>query len=308
MEKWLGSAAICVNNNGEILMVLQGKPDEAKTWSVPSGKKMGTETFEACCVREVKDETGYDVIIQTELFCRQYENYEVHYFLVKHVGGSNNSQDPDDLVYDVKWVSAKEFLTKQLTYPEDQKRLSQYLKQSLLHSEHLYLRECRFEDWKRVHAYSQLPIVSQYQTWGTQTELDSQAYVTQIIEAATQQPRSRYAFAIINNKTSQLIGMAELNIRDQRNKVGEVAYVVHPDFWGRGFASDAANQIISYGFLEHKLHRIFASCDPRNKGSERVMQKLGMKKEGQLRENLKLEDSWRDSLIYSVLEHEFKKV
>ena len=59
MQKWYGSSAVCINENGELLMVLQGKPDEKKKRSIPSGGKEKGETFEACCMREVEEETGY---------------------------------------------------------------------------------------------------------------------------------------------------------------------------------------------------------------------------------------------------------
>jgi len=52
--------------------------------------------------------------------------------------------------------------------------------------------------------------------------------------------------------------------------------------------------------------RITATCDPRNVASERVLQKVGMTKEGQLRETVYLEDHWRDSLIYGMLDWEWQ--
>jgi len=52
MEKWFGSSGVCINDNNELLMVLQGKPEEEKTWTVPSGGLENNETYEACCLRE----------------------------------------------------------------------------------------------------------------------------------------------------------------------------------------------------------------------------------------------------------------
>ncbi|WP_260682010.1 GNAT family N-acetyltransferase [Alkalicoccobacillus porphyridii] len=274
-QKWRGAAAICINQMGQLLMVLQGKPDEDKTWSVPSGEKQGDETFAQCCIREVKEETGYKVQIMTELFCKERENYEVRYFLAQVIGGMAQSQDPDELIYDVQWTSLQDLSTKKLTYPEDQEVLNAYLNRPLLQSKHLYLRECLQQDWKSIHSYACDPQVSRYQSWDPQTEVESQAYVAQIIADAAAQLRNRYALAIIENETHQCIGVGELSIRDRMNRVGEVAYVVHPDYWGKGYATEAAEQLIIFGFLQHKLHRIYATCD--HKGSERVMQKLGMK-------------------------------
>jgi len=93
VQKWFGSAAICINEFGELLMVLQGKPEEEKTWSVPSGRQEENETFEECCVRELKEETGYIAEVVNELKVKKgfYNeinvSFEVHYFLVNIVGG-----------------------------------------------------------------------------------------------------------------------------------------------------------------------------------------------------------------------------
>jgi [ribosomal protein S5]-alanine N-acetyltransferase len=103
-----------------------------------------------------------------------------------------------------------------------------------------------------------------------------------------------------------MIGAGELSIRDFSNKSGEIAYIVHPDYWGRGIATDVASLLIDLGFSKLKLHRIFATCDPRNIGSSNVLEKVGMTLEGRIRDDLLLRDGWRDSLLYSVLEFEWR--
>ncbi|HBS43493.1 MAG TPA: GNAT family N-acetyltransferase, partial [Paenibacillus sp.] len=99
----------------------------------------------------------------------------------------------------------------------------------------------------------------------------------------------------------------ELNIRDITNRKGEISYIINPYYWGQGIATEVAMLLIDFGFNILKLHRIFATCDPRNTGSSKVMTKVGMVMEGRIREDLLIKDGWRDSLLYSVLEHEWKK-
>lgn len=131
MEKWYGSAGICINEYGELLMVLQGKPEERKTWAVPSGGRENNETFESCCTREIEEETGYTVEVVEELRVKKgnYENiyYEAHYFLVKLVGGERKIQDPDHLIYDIAWKSAEELKNLELSFPEDREFLIDYI-------------------------------------------------------------------------------------------------------------------------------------------------------------------------------------
>ncbi|MDF2671708.1 MAG: mismatch repair protein MutT, partial [Paenibacillus sp.] len=61
MGMWQGAAGVCVNANKQLLMILQGKPEEEKRWSVPSGGREQGETLEQCCIREVFEETGYEI-------------------------------------------------------------------------------------------------------------------------------------------------------------------------------------------------------------------------------------------------------
>ena len=133
MEKWYGSAAVCMNEDGELLMVLQGRPEERKTWSIPSGGKEQNETYEKCCIREVEEETGYQAEIIQELTVKKgsYDDlhieYEIHYFLVKKIGGQRLFNDPDNLIYDIAWKNSEEIKTLSLSYPEDMDYLLNYI-------------------------------------------------------------------------------------------------------------------------------------------------------------------------------------
>lgn len=71
--------------------------------------------------------------------------------------------------------------------------------------------------------------------------------------------------------------------------------------------TEVASTLLSFGFNTLNLHRIFATCDPRNVASECVLQKLGMHYEGRMRETMLLRDGWRDSVLYSLLEQEWQK-
>lgn len=131
--KWIGAAGICLNEQHELLMVKQGRPEERKTWTVPSGEKEPNETIEQTCIREIKEETGYDVHIQEKAFVKNdhldgYE-VEVHYFVVKQIGGHAMIQDPDYLIYEVGWKSISEIQSLDLSFPRDLKMLMKYMEQ-----------------------------------------------------------------------------------------------------------------------------------------------------------------------------------
>jgi [ribosomal protein S5]-alanine N-acetyltransferase len=75
-----------------------------------------------------------------------------------------------------------------------------------------------------------------------------------------------------------------------------------------GYASEVAKKLISFGFLQFKLHRIYATCDVRNIASAKVLEKCGLILEGRMREDLLLRDGWRDTFIYSILEQEWENI
>lgn len=76
-------------------------------------------------------------------------------------------------------------------------------------------------------------------------------------------------------------------------------------YWDKGNATEVAKLLVEFGFSTLNLHRIFATCDPRNLGSAKVLEKIGMTYEGRIRQNLLLKDGWRDSLLFSILKHEW---
>lgn len=174
-----------------------------------------------------------------------------------------------------------------------------------LFSERLSLREFMEDDWAAVHSYASQATVCHYQPWGPNTEVDSQEYVQQVIQDAAQKPRRRYALAIEMNEA--MVGTGEISIEDIHHQVGVIAYIVHPDYWGQGIATEVARLLIDFGFQALNLHRIYATCDCRNIGSAKVLEKAGMIKDGRLREHLWIKGGWRDSYLYSVLEQEWKR-
>ena len=91
----------------------------------------------------------------------------------------------------------------------------------------------------------------------------------------------------------------------------ELGYMLHRAYWHRGYASEAARAVIDTVFREGLAHRVIAMCNPENTASERLMQRLGMRKEGHLRQNLYFQTTpdgapvWLDTVMYAVLKDEW---
>ncbi|MEI2664997.1 GNAT family N-acetyltransferase [Rossellomorea sp. LJF3] len=170
----------------------------------------------------------------------------------------------------------------------------------------MYCRSLKIEDWKDVHEYASLAVVSRFQSWGPNKEHDSIAYVEDALQAAKIIPQTRYVHALVDERVDKVIGAGEIIIKSFAHRTGEIGYILHPDYWGEGIGTLVGRTLVGIGFGNLKLHRISATCDPRNVSSQRVLVKIGMTLEGRIRHHMKLKDGWRDSLLYGVLEDEWQ--
>ena len=87
----------------------------------------------------------------------------------------------------------------------------------------------------------------------------------------------------------------------------EIGYALGLAYRGRGYATEAARALLAYAFAELGLHRVQATTSPANQGSWRVMERLGMRLEGRLREASYQEGEWTDVLIYGLLAYLFAR-
>ena len=102
-----------------------------------------------------------------------------------------------------------------------------------------------------------------------------------------------------------MIGACGIHISSPSNREGWIGYCYNRKYWGDGYATEVAIVIIGFGFKHLNLHRIFATCDPNNIGSVKVLEKIGMSREGGLRDHKYQREEWRDSFLYSILEQEY---
>ncbi|MED5016074.1 GNAT family N-acetyltransferase [Paenibacillus chibensis] len=169
----------------------------------------------------------------------------------------------------------------------------------LIETQRLIIREYRADDLESVHRYASNPEVTTHTLWGPNTLEETQAHIDAMLEMQQQEPRTGYEFAATLKESGEMIGGVGIH---KNGYNGEVGYCFHPDYWGKGYASESAAAMLELGFRQLGLHRIYATCRPGNKGSERVMQKLGMQKEGHLREHLlSNKGGFVDSYLYSIL-------
>ncbi|GAA1937296.1 GNAT family N-acetyltransferase [Kitasatospora viridis] len=164
----------------------------------------------------------------------------------------------------------------------------------------LRLREITLDDWPAVHAWASLEQACRYQPWGPNTPEQTRAFVQAAVDARSRSPRSRYPYAVC--LAGEVVGMGELHVRSHGHHQGEISYILHPRLWGHGLGTAIGRALLARGFQELALHRIHATCDPRNHASAGVLRRIGMTHEGRHRHTLLTRDGWRDSDVYSILE------
>ena len=175
----------------------------------------------------------------------------------------------------------------------------------LLTTARLHLRDYEADDWRRVHEYASHAEVCRYMDWGPNSADDTREFIRSTMESRRESPRRQYAFALTLQSDGTLIGDCGLDLHPHAQ--GALGYCLHPDFWGQGYASEAARALCGMGFRALGLHRIYATCRPENPASARVMEKVGMTREGLLREHLHYKGQWQSSYLYSILAEEYRE-
>ncbi len=171
-----------------------------------------------------------------------------------------------------------------------------------IRTERLLLRNFRADDWRSVHDYAVDPDVVRYVEWGPNTEADTKNFVDRVIEQSLISPRVDFELVVEPVGKDELIGAASIHISNALHREGWIGYCLNKRFWGQGMATEAAKALLSFGFTQLNLHRIFATVDPTNVASSNVLQKIGMVYEGRLKSHKCVRGTWRDTDIYAVIE------
>jgi RimJ/RimL family protein N-acetyltransferase len=112
---------------------------------------------------------------------------------------------------------------------------------------------------------------------------------------------------VIAGHDDGVIGTCTLFRFDPRHRRAEVGYALRSDHWGRGLASEAVSLAIDWALHALDLHRIEADIDPRNDASRKLLERLGFRSEGVLRERFFVGDLATDSEVFGVLASEWRE-
>lgn len=177
-----------------------------------------------------------------------------------------------------------------------------------LRTARLLLREFRESDFEDVHEYARDPKVARFMDWGPNAEAETREFMDRMLGDQARWPREGVNLAVEHVGDRKLIGSIRLSVTDAKNQTGDIGYSLNSGYWRRGLCTEAARALLMVAFGTLGLHRIWAECDLENRASYGVMEKLGMRREGHIRQGKFIKGQWRDRFVYAILADEFGRV
>jgi len=175
-----------------------------------------------------------------------------------------------------------------------------------IETERLLLREVDFADNDDLFDILSDPAVAEYDYF---YPVETKEKALSFIERYQRELESNeeITWGIILKESHKLIGTCCLGGFDKGARRAEIGYAVAKAQWGKGYATEAAMKVIAYGFNTIRLNRIEATITPGNNSSIRVMEKLGFKIEGLVRQRDLIKGELVDGVIMGLLKSEFEE-
>ena len=171
-----------------------------------------------------------------------------------------------------------------------------------LETERLLLRDYLedLSDLESVLLFTTDSLVATHSSWGPLTEEETREWLGKTLSYVGEVPRTHYELAIVDRETGEVIGNASLLQRSAEVSEASIGYTLRRDQWGKGFATEVARALVSFGFDDLGLRKLVATTSPANLASQRVLEKAGFRKEAFLEKNVLQRGVWRDSVLFSI--------
>jgi len=163
------------------------------------------------------------------------------------------------------------------------------------------LRRPRLSDADEIFdSYAADPEVTRYVTW---RPYNDRSEVAQFLHSrlARWDSGEEFSWAITRPQEDRVIGMIACRVREHAADIG---YVMSRNYWNRGYTTEAANAVVDWASNLEFVYRVWAVCDVENKASSRVLEKIGMQREGVLRRYIvhpNVSSEPRDCFAYSKI-------
>ncbi len=174
-----------------------------------------------------------------------------------------------------------------------------------IRTDRLELRPLDADDVPAVHSWMSNPEVVRYQLYEPRSLEVVTEKVAEYGQARTLAEKGDYIQpAIVHD--GEVIGAMYFTITSTDDQTGEIGWVLRPEWWGKGFAREAAASILDLAFGPLGLHRVKAELDPRNEASVALCLRLGMRREAHFVEDMWFKGEWADTGVYAILAREWR--
>lgn len=169
----------------------------------------------------------------------------------------------------------------------------------------LLVRNFRAADWEDLLEYLSQPEVLRFEPDDPSDAADCQ-------QKALERSQGNIFWAVCLKETGKMIGHIYFNrMNPAEFLTWEIGYIFNPQYYGKGYATEACQRILQYGFTELGTHRIVGLCNPENVSSWRLMERLSMRREGHhkklafFRRTADEKPLWHDAYQYAILREEY---
>ncbi len=177
-----------------------------------------------------------------------------------------------------------------------------------LESERLHYNPLVMTDIDDVHALHSLPETDRYNTLGIPADIETtRAVMTNWLQQMETTPVQLYVFKLTEKETNTFTGLMGLVIGKPKFRTAEVWYKLHPQQWGKGYATEAVKRVLDLCFNDLQMHRVEAGAAVENIASIKVMENAGMQYEGTKRKVLPIRGEWISGSTYAILEEDYFK-
>lgn len=175
----------------------------------------------------------------------------------------------------------------------------------VIRTERLMLSRLGPEDAAALFAYRRDPDVCRYQSFEPGTVADAVRFIAKLQGYGFDTPGTWFQFGIRRNGDGELVGDIGTRFPDDDPRQAEIGFTLAPAAQGQGLATEAVEGLLGYLLVECGKHRVFASVDPRNEPSLRLLERVGMRREAHHRASLWFKGAWADDMIYAILSDEW---
>lgn len=325
-DRHIGAYAVVVRDAG-LLVVRKQRGPYAGCLDLPGGGVGFGESPEEALARELAEETGYQLadaqmlrpLSHRVVFEAEGGQVELHHLALLYRAAVVGSGAPevtrtDEDVAAASWVPVDALEDAELSplvgaiLGDLERRAPTFERRQT--TDRIVFRPPSVTDADAIFAgWTSRPEATRYLEWATHTDVDqTRAFLAECVGDWQRRPQKRYAWVIAraDDPDEAPVGMIELNLEGRTASVG---YIIAPDHQGQGLATEALSHLVAAALDQPAIRRVYATADVDNAASARVMEKAGMRREGQIgayasRPNLggdPAASAPRDALLYAAV-------